>query len=282
MTSTRYDANSLAAMDRLKAAMDKSATVACVGIDPVEDRLPSMLTMTAGTDLDHLRTFCMTVLESIQGTVGIIKPQSACFERYGSSGYALLEEVIKAAKAKDLVVILDAKRGDIGSSAAHYAAGAASMHADFITCSPYMGRSTIQPFLDADLGVFALCQTSNPDATELQTPDLTQAVANMIIALGNQVGAVVGATNNTTTTNAIRATMPDTMFLVPGVGAQGGTIEDVRAMTRPNATKHSELGVCINASRSVLYPESNPNESWQDAIAREAKSFAESCRSLLG
>jgi len=281
MTTNEHNANSLAAMSRLKAAMDSSQTCACVGIDPVEDRLPNMLTMTAGTDLDHLRTFCMTVLDSVQGIVGIVKPQSACFERYGSSGYALLEEVIKAAKAKGLVVILDAKRGDIGSSAAHYAAGAAAMHADFITCSPYMGRSTIEPFLSAHLGVFALCQTSNPDATELQTPDLTKAVASMITALGDQVGAVVGATNNTATTNTLRATMPDAMFLVPGVGAQGGTIEDVRAMTRPNATKHSELGVCINASRSVLYPEPQPSESWQDAIAREAKSFAELCRSLL-
>lgn len=268
-------------MQRLEAAIDHAHSCACIGIDPVLERLPEDLRNTPGSDLDHLQSYCLTVLDLIAPIVGIVKPQSACFERFGSAGYAVLEHVITKAKSLNLTVILDAKRGDIGSSAAHYAAGASAMNADFITCSPYMGRSTIQPFLDESLGVFALCQTSNPDATELQTTDLTTKVASMITDLGDQVGAVVGATNTPETTKHLRTTMPSAMFLVPGVGAQGGTIEDVRSMIRPKATKHSELGVCINASRSVLYPTQQASETWQDAITREAKAFAESCRTLL-
>ncbi|MBO6514079.1 MAG: orotidine-5'-phosphate decarboxylase [Phycisphaerales bacterium] len=277
--------NASDSMQRLSAAIDQAQSCACIGIDPVLQRLPADLRKSpssgTSTDLDHLRTFCMGVIDAIAPHARVIKPQSACFERYAANGYAILAEVIQAAKAKDLVVILDAKRGDIGSSATHYAVGAAAMGADFITCSPYMGRSSIQPFLNENLGVFALCKTSNPDASELQSPETTEAVARMINDMGEQVGAVVGATNTPEETQALRTHMPDSMFLVPGVGAQGGTIEDVRAMTRPIATQHAHLGVVINASRSVLYPTPQPNETWQDAIAREAKSFAASCRTLL-
>ncbi|MGJ8637721.1 MAG: orotidine-5'-phosphate decarboxylase [Phycisphaerales bacterium] len=273
--------NAMDSMQRLSAAIDKAQSCACIGIDPVLERLPEDLRKTPGADLDHLRTFCLRALDAIAPHVRVIKPQSACFERYAADGYVLLAEVIQAAKSRDLVVILDAKRGDIGSSATHYAKGAAAMGADFITCSPYMGRSSIEPFLNENLGVFALCKTSNPDATELQSPETTAAVASMINAMGEQVGAVVGATNTPEETKTLRGLMPASMFLVPGVGAQGGTIKDVKAMTRPNATQHSHLGVVINASRSVLYPEQQSSESWQDAITREAKAFAESCRSLL-
>lgn len=277
--------NAMDSMQRLEAAIDHAQTSACIGIDPVLERLPADLANSSGSSVNRIQSYCLTVLDLVAPFVGVVKPQSACFERYGSAGYAVLEHVITKAKSLNLTVILDAKRGDIGSSAAHYAAGASAMNADFITCSPYMGRSTIQPFLDEHLGVFALCQTSNPDATELQTPDLTTKVASMISALadqsGNQVGAVVGATNNPETTKHLRAAMPNAMFLVPGVGAQGGTIEDVRSMVRPNATKHSQLGVVINASRSVLYPEMRASGSWQDAITREAKAFARSCSTLL-
>ena len=232
-------------------------------------------------------SFCLRVLDAIAGTVGVVKPQSACFERYGSKGYALLEEIVAHAKSHNLVVILDAKRGDIGSSATHYAIGAKSMGADLITCSPYMGRSSIQPFLDAGLGVFALCRTSNPDADELQSLEvndgstLAQHTGRMIAKLGNQVGAVVGATNNTAETGALRGVMPSAMFLVPGVGAQGGSVDDVKAMCIGGASSHGDLGVVINASRSVLYAQQGDYESWEDAVAREARAFAQSCAGLL-
>ena len=150
-----------------------------------------------------------------------------------------------------------------------------------------MGRSSIQPFLDAGLGVFALCRTSNPDADELQSlmvddgSSLAQHTAKMIEGLGNQVGAVVGATNAAAETEALRSVMPDAMFLVPGVGAQGGTVADVKAMCIDGATSHGGLGVVINASRSVLFPAALDGESWKDAVRREAAAFGRLCSSLL-
>jgi len=277
--TTKQSTTQANAMARLADSIDNARSVACIGIDPVFDKLPDELKEVEPPLA--IAMFAKVVLDHIHDAAGVVKFQSACFERYGQIGYAVLERSVAHAKSLNLTVILDAKRGDIGSSADHYAAGAKTMGADFITCSPYMGRSSIQPFLGAGLGVFALCKTSNPDAQELQSPELTSAVASMITGLGNQVGAVVGATNTPEETQALRAIMPDAMFLVPGVGVQGGTIEDVRAMTRPHATKHSELGVCINASRSVLYPTPKDDEPWHDTVKHAAESFAASCRSLL-
>jgi len=267
------------AMEQLATSIDKAQSCACIGIDPVFDKLPEEL-----KEIEPplaIAMFAKVVLDHIHESASVVKFQSACFERYGQIGYAVLERSVAHAKSLNLTVILDAKRGDIGSSAEHYAAGAKTMGADIITCSPYMGRSSIQPFIDHGLGVFALCKTSNPDAAELQTPELTAAVAKMIAALGDQVGAVVGATNSPEDTKTLRTIMPNAMFLVPGVGAQGGTLDDVKAMTRPNAKAHSQLGVVINASRSVLYPTPVEDEPWHDTIKREAQSFAESCRQLL-
>jgi orotidine-5'-phosphate decarboxylase len=274
----------MSAMERLKTAMDTSGSCACVGIDPVLERFPDEI---EGDHIQRMRAFCLGVLDSVVGKVGVVKPQSACFERFGSAGYGVLEQVVGHAKDLGLVVILDAKRGDIGSSAAHYAGGAHSMGADFITCSPYMGRSSIEPFLEAELGVFALCRTSNPDADELQClaindgSTLAQHTARMITALGDQVGAVVGATNNTAETAMLRREMPGAMFLVPGVGAQGGTVHDVKAMCIDSAKNHGGLGVVINASRSVLFPNRESGESWKDAVGRAAASFASDCATLL-
>ncbi|MFK7760407.1 MAG: orotidine-5'-phosphate decarboxylase [Phycisphaerales bacterium] len=276
------------AMEKLKAAIDNAQSCACIGIDPVLERIPDQI--QADSDMSRMRDFCFGVLDQVAGKAGIVKPQSACFERYGSEGYAILEQVINRAKDLDLVVILDSKRGDIGSSAQHYAQGARSMGADIITLSPYMGRSTIQPFLDAGLGVFGLCRTSNPDADELQCLEsggnlLCHHVGNMLASLdeqsAGQVGAVIGATNSPKEVQLLRDAMPSSMFLVPGVGAQGGSISDVQPMCRPHAKMHSELGVVINASRSVLYPESLAGENWEEAIGREAVAFASECASLL-
>ena len=275
-TSTPYET--------LIDALDSAKTCACVGIDPVLERIPE--DVPGESDLARIQSFCLGTLESAAQHVRIVKPQSACFERYGSPGYTILERVIARARELDLYVILDAKRGDIGSSATHYAVGASNMGAHWITCSPYMGRSSIEPFLNEDLGVFALCKTSNPDAQELQAKsmtgggDVSDLVGSMITSMGTNVGAVVGATNNHEDLTDLRKSMPDTMFLVPGVGAQGGTIDDVRAMIRPNASSPGELGVVINASRSVIFPDRASGESWEESIARASGEFACQCAAL--
>lgn len=281
-------------IDQLVSAIDHAGSPACVGIDPVFSKLPEPL--RGGDEVGGIEAFSLGVLDAITGTVPAIKPQSACFERYGSAGYAVLERVVARGRERGFVVILDAKRGDIGSSAQHYAKGAADMGAHFITVSPYMGPSTIEPFLEAGLGVFALARTSNPDSDAVQLNELADgrqvvhAISDMIAQIGqghtgtsglSGLGAVVGATKAGDEMVKLREHMPDQMFLVPGVGAQGGTVEGVRPMCRPGAHSAGQLGVIVNASRSVLYTGGAMGD-WQSGVRDAAVSFAESLRALSG
>ncbi|MEM9372626.1 MAG: orotidine-5'-phosphate decarboxylase [Planctomycetota bacterium] len=282
--------------DDLCRAINASGTPGCVGLDPVLDRLPDAVRREAASETDAIERFCGGVLESIVGVVGVVKPQAACFERFGSAGYGVLERTVARARELGFVVILDAKRGDIGSSAEHYAAGAVSMGADWITISPYMGPSTIEPFIGAGLGVFALCRTSNPDSDRLQSlrsgdRSVAEHTAGMLAGMagsrtGSQglsdLGAVVGATKSAEDGAALRAAMPDQFLLVPGVGAQGGTPDEVRPLTRPGAVSIGLLGVVVNASRSVLYPSPAPGRSWQGDVRAAAESYARSLGTLSG
>jgi len=282
--------------DELCRALDSAGTPGCVGLDPVLARIPEPVRRAAAGEADAIGRFCVGVLESIAGVVGVVKPQSACFERFGSAGYAALERTVAHAKELGFVVVLDAKRGDIGSSAEHYAAGAKSMGADWITVSPYMGPSSIEPFLDAGLGVFALCRTSNPDSDRLQSLDagggtLAQHTASMLSEMGSDrlgvrglsdLGAVVGATKSAEDGENLRGRMPEQLLLVPGVGAQGGTAEQVRPLARPGATSIATLGVVVNASRSVLYPDAARGTSWQGDVRAAAEAFARSLGTLVG
>ncbi len=287
--------------DRLCAAIDEAGTPACVGIDPVLERLPPGIGAT--TDLDRLRAFCLGVVEAVAGVVPAIKPQSACYERFGSAGVAVLEAVCARAKELGLVVVLDVKRGDIGSTADHYAAAAVGMGADAVTVNGYMGRSAVEPFLKsprgAGLGVYVLVRTSNPDSDELQADRLgsgetvAERMAAIVGDLGSgrlgargtsQVGAVVGATKSAGEVAALRALMPDAPILVPGVGAQGGTIAQVTPLVRAGAATLGEAGVLINASRSVIFPsgtetgaETGESDDWRGAIRSAAVGFARDC-----
>jgi orotidine-5'-phosphate decarboxylase len=273
-------------IDAFVSALDQSETTACVGIDPVFSQMPGALSSL--DELEAIEQLCTGIIDSCKQVAGVVKPQSACFERYGSAGYAILERTVHRAREAGLQVILDAKRGDIGSSAQHYAAGAAAMGAHFITVSPYMGPSTIEPFLDAGLGVFALVRTSNPDSDRLQSLKtdnnqiVAQRVGSMIADLGgthlaesglSTLGAVVGATKSASDGAQLRGLMPNQMLLVPGVGAQGGSAEDVRSLLRPSAQSTGQLGVVVNASRSINYAPAQPNQTWQEAIHAAAHSF---------
>lgn len=282
--------------DALARALDIAGSAACVGLDPVLENLPPELRDGAGSPTEAIERFCAGVLEAVVGVAGVVKPQSACFERFGSAGYGVLERVVAHAKRLGFVVVLDAKRGDIGSSAEHYAAGAKMMGADWITVSPYMGPSTIEPFLDAGLGVFALCRTSNPDSDRLQCLDVggttvAERTAEMIAELGTSraggsglsaLGAVVGATKSAADGARLRARMPGQILLVPGVGAQGGTAEEVVPLARAGGRSPGSAGVLVNASRSVLYPRRAPGQSWQGAVRQAAVGFAGSLGVITG
>jgi len=281
----------------LDAIADKGAPV-CVGLDPVLERLPGDI---AGYPVERIETWCGGVLEAVAEYVPAVKPQLACFERYGSGGYAVYERVVTQAKSLGLMVIADGKRGDIGLSSTHYAAGMFSggHAADALTVNAYLGADGLEPFADAaaevGAGLFALVRTSNPGGDALQSLPLAdgrtvgQAVGQMVGELGRSkaqymgksgyslVGAVVGATKAKDAV-ALRELMPQQLFLVPGFGAQGGGAEGVKACFKPDGT-----GAVITASRSVIYAhEQNLGQDWRLAIGQAAKGFSRQVRSILG
>lgn len=265
--------------DLLCQRIDEVASPLCVGIDPVVARLPpQFLNLPA---LEAIETFTSGVIDAVSGIAAAVKFQSACFERYGSKGIKLLGELRTRASDTGLVIILDAKRGDIGISAEHYAASAlAEGPCNWITVNPYLGWDSIVPFLEADLGVFCLVRTSNPSGDVIQKQVLAdgrtvaQSVADLLATEGERyvgesgwsnVGAVVGATKPEEAI-ALRSRMQQQIFLMPGIGAQGGQVEDVIPCF---ADGH---GALIPASRSVIYPP--PESDWQTDIATAATKLA--------
>jgi orotidine-5'-phosphate decarboxylase len=291
--------------DLLAQALDRVGSPACVGLDPVYDKLPDALKcgtgglgQGGGGPVPAIARFCEGVLEACRGHVAVVKPQSACFERYGPEGLACLQHVNRRARELGYLVLLDAKRGDIGLTAEHYAAAAFDQfHAHAVTLNPYLGPDTVEPFLkDPARGVFLLVRTSNPGSDSVQSPlladgrSVAEMVADHVAALGagrlgacglSSVGAVVGATKPQDAA-ALRARMRRSVFLVPGYGAQGGTIPDIRRMVIPGAKTPGQSGVLVTASRSVIYAAAPGEPDWQGAVARAAAALAGELRSLLG
>ena len=208
--------------DRLADRIATADSVVCVGLDPHPDRLPGAV---ADADLPRW-AFNRRIVDATHEYAACYKPNLAFYE--DPDGWRALEETIAYAHGKDVPVLLDAKRGDIGSTARQYA------HllddADAITVNPYLGRDSLEPFLQReDAGVFVLCRTSNPGGADLQNLTLESgeplyervaALADLWNGNGN-VGLVVGATAPDEL-EEIRESVPDLPFLVPGVGAQGG------------------------------------------------------------
>lgn len=270
--------------DILVEAVDALGTPACVGLDPVVERMPFQVE----DPVEALRTFSLGVVETVSGIAPVVKPQSACYERYGSAGVAVLEQTCRAARDAGLVVVLDAKRGDIGISARHYAAAASGLGAHAVTVNGYLGPSSVEPYLEAGLGVFVLVRTSNDDSNAVQSLGLVdgrtvaELMADLTVALGERafrqqpysnVGAVVAATKPQDA-RRLRGRLPRTMLLVPGYGAQGGSLETVKPLLDDHAG-----GVLITASRSVIYPGLD-TEDWKGAIRDAAVAFADEVRPL--
>jgi orotidine-5'-phosphate decarboxylase len=275
--------------DRLLAAIRRAGSPAGVGLDPVLEKLPQSIRARHSEPAAAITAFGRGVLEAIAPYAGVVKLQSACFERYGAAGVRALEETAARAVALGLIVVLDAKRGDIGISAEHYAAAAAALGADAVTVNAYLGPGTLEPFLAAGLGLFVLVRTSNPDSDAVQSLELTdgrtvaEMMADHVAALGRRstgaggysdVGAVVGATK-AADGRALRLRMPDQIFLVPGYGAQGGTAADIRAMLDDRGG-----GVLVTASRSVIYAFEPDDETWPAAVAAAAAGFAAELKAI--
>jgi orotidine-5'-phosphate decarboxylase len=218
---------------------------ACVGIDPHAALLDDW---DLPDSVEGLERFAATCVEAFAGHVGFVKPQSAFFERFGARGVAVLEQTIQSLRHTGTLVVLDVKRGDIGSTAAAYAEAYldedSPMCADAVTVSPYLGFGSLDPFFEVaeqhDGGVFVLALTSNPEGPEVQAAlSGGVSVAGRILAQlkainGDQTpmgpfGAVVGATIGTTDEDlAINGPL-----LAPGLGAQGGTVDDVVRLFGP-------------------------------------------------
>jgi orotidine-5'-phosphate decarboxylase len=282
------------AADRLMDAVDRCRAPVCVGLDPVVERLPAPLRAQAVRDpVAALRRFSEELIDAVAGSVPAIKLQSACFERYRGAGVAALFDVMDRAQARGLEVILDAKRGDIPLTAEHYAAaafGAGGGPPDWVTVSAYMGSDSVAPFLRAGRGAFALVRTSNAGAAALQARRLegggtvAQAVAGMVAELGaghlggrgySALGAVVAATEPAEAAT-LRAIMPRQILLLPGFGAQGGTLEDIRP-----AFAARGQGALVTASRSVIYA-FGPGPDWQRQVAGAAAALAAEVGEGLG
>jgi orotidine-5'-phosphate decarboxylase len=271
--------------DRLADAVRRKGPL-CVGIDPRWDMLPRALRDQA--KVDAFRDFGLRVLELVEPFAGVVKPQAAFFEEHGPAGMAALQAILQRAKDMGFVTILDAKRGDIASTAAAYAAAAfgPAFDADALTVNPYLGEDAVEPFITAakkaGRGLFVLVRTSNPGAGLFQNlvcdgkpvyRHVAEAVgrwnAPTIAACGlGDVGAVVGATHPAEL-NELRDLLPKVWFLVPGYGAQGGTAADVMAAYRADG-----LGAVVNSSRGVTFPFHPDDPDWEAKVVAAAKKAA--------
>ncbi len=252
-------------LERLGARSRKTGTVLCLGLDPDPETLPAGF----GRDLAGLERFAALLLEAAVPYAAAVKPNLAFFEAFGSAGLAALER-LRASLPADLPVVADAKRGDIGSTAARQATALFDqLGADAVTVNPYLGAEAVSPLLERiDRFAYVLCRTSNPGAGELQDLDvaadpatdsprerLHERVARLATnwGPGGTVGLVVGATAPDELVR-IRALAPGLAFLVPGVGAQGGAVEPVLEhgpATVGRAGGQPGRGLLVNVSRGI-------------------------------
>jgi orotidine-5'-phosphate decarboxylase len=260
----------------------------CVGIDPSA----SLLKMCGLPDSpEGALAFGMRVLQSVNFQLSIIKPQSAFFERFGSAGMQALEELVRQARAREVLVLLDGKRGDIDSTAAAYGEGyfspTTTLRVDAVTTHAYLGLGALKPLINLAVenegGVFVVVRSSNPEGVGLQlarmsdgvtvarhlSAQITQINHTTSATLLGPIGAVVGATCEDA--DEIAAAMPASFILAPGVGAQGATMRDVKARM-PSACGR----VLPSVSRGIL-----ANGTSDDDIGKTIGLLSEMARELL-
>ena len=283
--------------DKLVEKIRKTKSFLCLGVDPHLDLIPKIFNDNSKiNNITKVETFCFSLLEAVVGKIPAIKPQIALFEQLGPEGMSLLSSLCKYAHSKDLLVIMDAKRGDIGSTSKAYANAYLGKNAPFpsdaLTINPWLGLDSLEPFFtkakDTGSGLFILVHTSNKGSQDLQeiliNRDLKcyEHLANIlkpIIEKNNgksglsSIGIVSGATYKEQAIS-LRKILPSAPFLIPGYGAQGASALDASA---PLIIDQSYSGLknfgLINASRSVLFPENsylvNNVKEWQDVILTE-------------
>ncbi|MBO9496883.1 orotidine-5'-phosphate decarboxylase [Thalassotalea sp. G20_0] len=246
-------------LDRVQAAMEKNNTLLCVGLDPSPERFPAAI---QAMDKPIL-AFNKAIIDATADLVCCYKPQAAYYHAHGAEDQLAMTIDYIRTQYPAIPVILDAKRGDIGSTASQYAIEAFERYqADAVTVNPYMGIDTIEPFSSyADKGTVVLCRTSNPGAAAIQNLSVHQAngesamLYEVIARMSqeqwnkhNNILLVVGATNPTEL-KRIRDITGEMTFLVPGLGAQGGNVE----ATVKNGLNSKGQGIIVNSSRGIIY-----------------------------
>jgi orotidine-5'-phosphate decarboxylase len=281
--------------DRVIEATRQLGHPLCAGLDPHLDRLPPLfrrggMDPRAPETAAAVESFCLAMLDRLAGRVAIIKPQIAFFERLGWRGVQVLGGVVAEARERGLLVLLDAKRGDIGSTARGYAeaylGSEAVLPVDAITANPYLGLDTLEPLVKAagetGAGVFVLVKTSNPGSGDLQDRSvegrpLFERLAESLAGIAERMsgpetgwsslGVVVGATYPEIH-RRIRELLPRALFLVPGYGAQGGGARDAVSGFVAGPGGRLEGGV-VNSSRGILFPPGSGTDdasSWERAV----------------
>jgi orotidine-5'-phosphate decarboxylase len=269
--------------EKLAAAVRRSDSLVCVGLDVDPGRVPALVRERA----DWIGYFNAGIMEATADLVCCYKPNLGFYEALGAEGWQGLRQTL-AAVPRDVPVLLDAKRGDIGSTAEAYARALfEDLGGDAATVNPYMGFDAVEPFLAyGDRGVFVLCKTSNPGAADFQDlpcevdgerRPLFEQVARAAVGWNRRgnVGLVVGATQPAAF-RAVRTIAPALPLLVPGVGAQGGDL----AMAVREGADASGTGILVASSRAVLYASSG--QDWQAAARAAAAKLRDAINALRG
>jgi orotidine-5'-phosphate decarboxylase len=292
--------------DRLAAAVTDKGNPVLVGLDPRYDQLPAALRTAEASDYvgqaAAFRKFCEGVIDVVAPLVPAVKPQAAFFEQLGPPGMTALVEVIHYARQRELLVIIDGKRNDIGSTATAYAEGYlgdeqhSAWAGDALTVSPYLGEDSLSPFVETagrrGAGIFVLVKTSNPGGGMFQDlvadglpiyrhvaayVERTAAATSGDCGYG-LAGAVVGATYPDQAAELRRA-MPHAWFLVPGYGSQGGTARDAAT-----SFDMQGLGAIVNNSRGIIFAHARKEYAafgearWQEAIAAATQAMIDELR----
>lgn len=269
--------------DRLADVVRRKGPL-CVGLDPRWEMLPKAIRAKHLDPGAAFQAFGIRILDLVEPFAGVVKPQAAFFEQVGPAGVAALHTLMSVANSMDFITVLDAKRGDIASTAEAYASAAfETFAADAVTVNPYLGEDAVRPFIDTavrhGLGLFVLVRTSNRGAGLFQDlvcdgKPVYRHVADAVArwnapTLGEcglgAVGAVVGATHPKELAE-LRAALPDVWLLVPGYGAQGGSAADVKAAYRGDG-----LGAVVNSSRGVTFPFHPDDPDWDGKVVEAAR-----------
>lgn len=269
-------------IQQLIEKIKKTKAPVCVGLDPMLNYIPEHILKKSYNEFgetlegaaDAIWQFNKEIVDHTYDLIPSVKPQIAMYEQFGIEGLKSYQKTVDYCQEKGLLVIGDAKRGDIGSTSAAYATGHlgkvqvggktySGFHTDFLTVNPYLGTDGVKPFVDVcnseDKGLFVLVKTSNPSSGEFQDRlidgrPLYELVAEKVVEWGDtcmdgdysNVGAVVGATYPEMS-KVLRKLMPRTYFLVPGYGAQGGTAADLA-----HCFNEDGLGAVVNSSRGII------------------------------